>query len=335
MSSGQEVGAIFGDGTGPAAALLRSPTVIIASVALWGMNVCLFRLFGIDYVYVLTLDLKKDEEKSQKKKKIKQTTMGGAAHEELSTSEPEVDDLSGLDQRNNSGEIEMSGLSMLAKKTENSEDNNLVNVSLYADPGLSPSSKETKAVVASSNYDITEVKLVGLAVILIFTLYLTSYFWIQVGRGTTIGAIFFFYFLVFVGIAVPLPSTSWIRLACRTIFARMGALVKPRCSCIHGKPKPVPFIDVFFADGMCSMSKVRNEIDRDKQFVVLDVQSSHPTQFILPISFRYFSTWECYGSLQAIILILFLHLFQVSLCQHVSHHSLTLSVLDNVLLCIT
>lgn len=79
MSSGQEVGAIFGDGTGPATALLRSPTVIIASIALWGMNVCLFRLFGIDYAYVLLLDVRKAEEKEKNKvkKKIENETKSG------------------------------------------------------------------------------------------------------------------------------------------------------------------------------------------------------------------------------------------------------------------
>ena len=60
MSSGQEVGEIFGSGTGPATALLRSPTVIIAAVGLWGMNVYLFKLFGIDYEKVLMLDLLKE-----------------------------------------------------------------------------------------------------------------------------------------------------------------------------------------------------------------------------------------------------------------------------------
>lgn len=294
MSSGQEVGAIFGDGTGPAAALLRSPTVIIASIALWGMNVCLFRLFGIDYIYVLLYDLKKEEEEEQQKLQQKQkqqklqqhkpklktrqiqnigTKRGGGAaavggvHTEIPTTEAaadEFDDL-GIDDDNNesqhvngkSTEIEMSGLSMLRSTNSDdydSEDSNLVNIS------LSPSSKEAKTTVVSNknaNFEINEVKLIGLAGALIITLYLTSYFWIQVGRGTTIGAIFCFYILVLVGIMLPLPSTSWIRLACKTVFVRAGALLKPRCSCLVGKPRPVPFIDVFFADGMCSMSKVR------------------------------------------------------------------------------
>ena len=263
MSSGQEVGAIFGDGTGPATALLRSPTVIIASIALWGMNVCLFRLFGIDYVYVLLLDLKKAEEKEKEKKKLKkkQTRGGkGVAHTEVPTTEGAAnDDFSEAESMKSSGgEVEMSGLSILTTKTEDSDEGALVNVSLYPD---SPSSKEVKVVEASPNSEVNEVKLIGLAIALIITLYLSSYIWIQVGRGTTIGAIFCFYIIVLVGILLPLPSTDWIRLACKTVLIRAGALLKPRCSCIHGKPKPVPFIDVFFADGMCSMSKVSFKIE--------------------------------------------------------------------------
>lgn len=273
MSSGQEVGAIFGDGTGPAAALLRSPTVIIASIALWGMNVCFFRLFGIDYVYVLLLDLKKEEDEEQKKQRLKtkqsrnnninnattsdSSNHGVHIHTELQDIADDYDGLKLTEEQTEKRKIEMSGLSMLASDSEELDEKHLVNVPLFPD---SPSSKEAKAVVnhqhQSPDNQINEVRLIGLAGTLIFTLYLTSYLWIQVGRGTTIGAIFCFYMLVTVGIITPLPSTSWIRLACKTVFLRALALVKPRCSCVHGKPRPVPFIDVFFADGMCSMSKV-------------------------------------------------------------------------------
>ena len=260
MSSGQEVGEIFGEGTGPAAALLRSPTVIIASIALWGMNVCFFRLFGIDYVYVLTLDLRKDEEEKQSQKKLKSklktTSRNGVTHTQVPTSE-EVS-MVGNDESNGnmsprSSEIEMTGISVLTSSTTEDSDEDLVNVSLLAD---SPSSKEAKAIVSTPTREINEVKLLGLAGILIMTLYMTQYFWIQVGRGTTIGAIFCFYALVTAGILMPIPSTNWIRYACKTVFVRAAALLAPKCSCVHGKPKPVPFIDVFFADGMCSMSKV-------------------------------------------------------------------------------
>lgn len=266
MSSGQEVGQIFGDGAGPAAALLRSPTVIIAGIALWGMNVCLFRLFGIDYVYVLTLDLRKEEEdqharklKSKINKKTKTTKRDGVIHTQVPTNE---EDLDRIDEQGENGEtsattgseVEMTGLSMVTPETTEDSEESLVNISLIPD---SPSSKEAKVVVSPSTNDITEVKLVGLAATLITTLYLTQYLWIQVGKQTTISAIFCFYAIVLVGILMPFPSTNWIRSACKIVFSRAGALLKPRCSCVHGKPKPVPFIDVFFADGMCSMSKVR------------------------------------------------------------------------------
>ena len=59
MSSTQEVGEIFGEGSGPAHAMLRSPTVLIAGVGLWGLNILIFRIFRINYVKVLKHDLKK------------------------------------------------------------------------------------------------------------------------------------------------------------------------------------------------------------------------------------------------------------------------------------
>ena len=235
MSSAQEVGEIFGDGNGPATALLRSPTVIIFTVALWGMNVCLFRIFGIDYVHVLTLDLKKEEEENAKKKTRGRSGGDILAHLEEKSSEDMKDG------------VEMTSLS------KGGEDNGSEDLSTIAyDDTLST----TSSLRSSADYEITETKLVGLAALLIFTLYATSYFWIQIGRGSTIGAIFCFYLMVLFGILVPLPSTAWVRLACRTVFRRAGELLRPRCSCIHGRPRPVPFIDVFFADAMCSMSKV-------------------------------------------------------------------------------
>lgn len=65
MSSTQEVGEIFGAGRGPAHAMLRSPTVLIVAVGLWGLNIMFFRLFGIDYVKVLQHDLQKIDGNSE------------------------------------------------------------------------------------------------------------------------------------------------------------------------------------------------------------------------------------------------------------------------------
>jgi len=242
MSSGQEVGTIFGKGTGPATALLRSPTVLIASIALWGMNVCLFRLFGIDYVHVLTLDLKKQEEEKKKRRhKIK----GTAAHVEVKSSEDHNEELKGHGKRGESDSTEYS---------EDDDDNDDDSKELI--PKALEDSVPKFTNRNSANLEITEVKLLGLSVLLMVTLYVTSFLWIRVGRGSTIGAIICFYSIVATGIMFPVPSTAWVRLACATVLNRAGELLKPRCSCLHGKPRSVPFIDVFFADAMCSMSKV-------------------------------------------------------------------------------
>lgn len=229
MSSGQEVGTIFGEGAGPATAILRSPTVIIATIALWGMNVCLFRIFGIDYVHVLMLDLKKEEAHNKRKRRK----------------------LSNPKEAKEEKEIELTPF--LNEKHFNSN-------SASDEDDSDAHSKSDESFVEKmpkrQHYEITEVKLLSLSALLMITLYTTSYVWIQIFRGSTIGAIFCFYFMVMIGAILPLPSTAWIRLAFKTVLERVGEILKPRCSCVHGKPKPVPFIDVFFADAMCSMSKV-------------------------------------------------------------------------------
>lgn len=78
MSSTQEAGEIFGAGGGPAHAMLRSPTVLIASVGLWGMNLFLFRLFRIDYVKVMKHDLLKLEELESEQQEAKEAALAGS-----------------------------------------------------------------------------------------------------------------------------------------------------------------------------------------------------------------------------------------------------------------
>lgn len=86
---------------------------------------------------------------------------------------------------------------------------------------------------------------------------MSTVIWIDFIGGSTIGAIFIFYLAVIIGILLPLPSTTWIRTACITIFHRTFELINPRCFCCGGgMPRAIPFIDVFFADACCSLSKV-------------------------------------------------------------------------------
>jgi hypothetical protein len=202
MSASQEVGEIFGNGTGPATALLRSPTVIIASVGLWGMNVFLFRLFRIDYVKVLTLDLVKEKEAAMK------------------------------DEMSNEGEESDSSTS---RRT----------------------GKDVGGHGHDNGNDVTSSKLIVFSLSLLVLLHFSTKLWIDVVGGSTIGAIFAFYTAVVVGIVLPLPSTSWIRTACENVFHRAFELINPRCFCLSsGMPRAIPFIDVFFADAMCSVSGI-------------------------------------------------------------------------------
>jgi len=258
MSSGQEVGEIFGEGSGPAAALLRSPTVIIAGIALWGMNVYFFRIFGIDYSRVLLLDVKKEEEHEKEREKEKENVEEGAHSGrrmrkrrgkdgtilvEVPTSEHAVKTMSSNTLDSIDGII-----------ADDESDASMEVIPLSdTDSNLSPNNSITGKM---SDYDITETKLFSLAAVLMFTLNLTSQLWIRLGNGSTIGAIFLFYTMVIFSVLLPFQSTSWVRLAIKTIFWRAKELVNPRCLCFRSRTRPIPFIDVFFADGMCSMSKV-------------------------------------------------------------------------------
>mmetsp|Transcript_18333 Transcript_18333/g.27629 ORF Transcript_18333/g.27629 Transcript_18333/m.27629 type:complete len:476 (-) Transcript_18333:2780-4207(-) len=225
MSSGQEVGEIFGDGSGPAMSLLRSPTVIIAAVGLWGMNVYLFKLFKIDYVHVLTLDLIKEKEASARK--------GGDNKE---------DDNSDLCSVGSTGSI--PGPTMTNRNSKGSKRR-----------ANSPGDSNNHGNSADS--EVTAGKLIIFSLSLLLLLHMSTVTWIDFIGGSAIGAIFIFYLAVIVGILLPLPSTAWIRTACMTIFHRTFELINPRCFCLgSGIPRAIPFIDVFFADACCSLSKV-------------------------------------------------------------------------------
>lgn len=71
---------------------------------------------------------------------------------------------------------------------------------------------------------------------------------------------FAFYAAVTVAIFLPLPSTRWLRNATVIALQRSFELINPRCQCLSTEsstgPRPIPFVDVFFADAMCSLSKV-------------------------------------------------------------------------------
>mmetsp|Transcript_2345 Transcript_2345/g.6817 ORF Transcript_2345/g.6817 Transcript_2345/m.6817 type:complete len:614 (+) Transcript_2345:86-1927(+) len=363
MSNPQEVGEIFGSGEGFSTALLRSPTVLIASIGFWGMNIYWFRRIGIDHVRVLLLDLVKEREEQQKagggsgsasaggggilsklsraRRKRGLPTKGsgtkmdedvaqqhhprgdgagdaaalkgvGSADRDVSDKQsdcgdalPDDDDMldhggdghssgtGGTARRKRVGEVEMTGLTNAADNNRDGfvaeDDTTLTGTTPSTSASASPMGSgsdghaasgadgaatgddigsPSKAIAPTSgdstiaaelkapSHEVTSVRCFVLCAILLVLLFSTNYVWLNLLGGGTVGAVFAFYALVSILILTPLPSTRWIRVATMTVLRRVAELVNPRCFCLTGDLRPVPFIDVFVADAMCSLSKV-------------------------------------------------------------------------------
>lgn len=327
MSGTQEVGEIFGAGSGPAHAMLRSPTVLIAAIGLWGMNVYLFRAFGIDYVKVLKQDLLKLETANNNSMNNNSQHGGGGgtgANNSTTTTTGKQQQHRGGGSRTNALIIgaPMSrggGIIHIARKDsseyvdcENSfaaSDTNsksgINNNNLSMDIGeddefdIMESSNLLQQQVDDTTFandsKITSSRLIGLSLTLLVVLHTTytiSISWLKTGPITAILA---FYGAVTTAILLPFPSTRWLRVSAVLVFQRAYELVNPRCyycctldtltnvastatagattsttaaiindenangtqtSSNNKIPRPIPFIDVFFADAMCSLSKV-------------------------------------------------------------------------------
>lgn len=235
MSSTQEVGEIFGEGSGPAHAMLRSPTVLIASVGLWGLNILMFRIFGINYKKVLKFDL----QKLKNEEKYDRSFDRGEEEAPVPTS---VITTENVPVRKFSKKPSDSSLASMT-----GED--------HADEGDHAHHGEV-----TPNDEITWNRLVSFSVSLLFLLHYTTYVWMEILGGGFIGAIFSFYGSVLTVILLPIPSLQWLRKAFVITFQRMFELINPRCHCLSTEPnmipRPIPFVDVYFADAMCSLSKV-------------------------------------------------------------------------------
>jgi hypothetical protein len=336
MSATQEVGEIFGAGRGGVYhAMLRSPTVLIASIGLWGMNVYFFKLFSIDYVKVLNHDLIKLEEQLDRSEQQQQQQQ--QQQQEQTSTSLQQQHQNGRRYRggnNNSNRSNNhSNASIVNTSINNSFDNDITEsetndlishningnhnpINAPLDSSLSIDMEDECLVteiqrintmndiesgsistsnccnVSRSRYDTVEItsgRLIGLSIILLILLHGTYTIWMDVLGGGQIGAVFAFYSLVTIVIAFPsiLPfQTNWLRISTLLILHRLYELIHPRCLCLNNIqqtihhfrnnnsnniddekvinnitssnkiPRPIPFIDVFFADAMCSLSKV-------------------------------------------------------------------------------
>ena len=260
MSSTQEVGDIFGEGKGSAQAMLRSPTVLILCIGLWGMNLFFYRLFGIDYRYVLKYDLieieKEEKEKAEAQgiSPARRKKRNGNGYAEASTKEQlPHHDLELMENANSTGTISRNN--SIGSRQHSQSPTRKMETTLP--PPVPPSQQQYHDTGSS----ILWYKLVLFSVVLLFLLHTSTHYWMDHLRRSSIGAVFFFYLSMVVYIFLPLQQNAWLRRSFGIVLRRVWALIHPRCSCIKLAgtsipPRRVPFVDVFFADAMCSLSKV-------------------------------------------------------------------------------
>ena len=298
MSSTQEVGDIFGAGKGAAQAMLRSPTVLIVAIGLWGMNLFFFKLFGIDYKYVLTYDLVQMELEEERERRLQgdQQHFSNSSHtndgvaggggggsgdtgpkpKKRKNTDPSPDEEEDGDEETTK-KLPSSAVSATTASTKAASSTTTTPTSVDLSAA---ESHEIQLLTTTSNTAAAELqqiqndnasqyyygmsingfKLVVFSVVLLFLLHFTTHFWMDHLGKSVLGAVFFFYFAVVVYIFLPFPSNQWLRRAFVMVLQRCFELVNPRCSCIfldaNTIPRKIPFVDVFFADAMCSLSKV-------------------------------------------------------------------------------
>mmetsp|Transcript_23289 Transcript_23289/g.54901 ORF Transcript_23289/g.54901 Transcript_23289/m.54901 type:complete len:565 (-) Transcript_23289:408-2102(-) len=261
MSSTQEVGDIFGQEKGSAQAMLRSPTVLILCVGLWGMNIFFFRLFGLDYKYILNLDLV-EIEKEEKDKATKESRRRRDGYIETSTSENNSNDpeLMETATKNSGSAVKKTrAASPASMMQDTSSINDIIPISQFPQSGSStPSDSFPQGDIGSA---ILWYKLVLFSIILLLILHFSTHYWMDHLHRNSIGAVAFFYSSMMLYIFFPVRQNEWLRRSFVIVVKRTWALLHPRCSCIHlfgtnQIPRRIPFVDVFYADAMCSLSKV-------------------------------------------------------------------------------
>eukprot|EP00536_Pseudo-nitzschia_multiseries_P016671 jgi/Psemu1/263801/estExt_Genewise1Plus.C_11930007 len=262
MSSTQEVGDIFGQEKGSAQAMLRSPTVLILCVGLWGMNIFFYRLFGLDYKYILNLDLV-EIEKEEKEKAQKETRQRRDGYAETSTNENNSNDpeLMETAAKKSGSTVKKTWAASPASTTHDASANNngIIPISQFPQsPSSGPSNSLSQSDHVSS---ILWYKLVLFSVVLLFLLHFSTHYWMDHLHRSAIGAVAFFYSSMMLYIFFPVRQNEWLRRSFVIVVKRTLALIHPRCSCIrligtNRIPRRIPFVDVFYADAMCSLSKV-------------------------------------------------------------------------------
>ena len=227
MSATQEVGDIFGSGKGGLYdAMLRSPTVLIASLGLWGMNIYVFKLFSIDYVKVLNHDLIKLEEQQQQQQDQQQQQMANnngtqqqhqqqqqhqrrfrtmnIMHNNVSNTSFDGTEMTVLDSSamadlstnsNSNTNSTSDTVTALHKQQQQQQhldsDSSIVEISGDDDSQQQQRfNKDTNALNKANHEKITSVRLIGLSITLLFLLHSTYTIYIKMLGLSPIGAVF-------------------------------------------------------------------------------------------------------------------------------------------------
>jgi hypothetical protein len=287
MSSTQEVGDIFGAGKGAAHAMLRSPTVLIVSIGLWGMNMFFFRLFGIQYDYVLNYDLMKMGElhttNTTTHNNNNNNNINNINNNNNEDTQQQSQQIQESDKKDSSEDVDNHSkdddpeqqqmISLLPPLEIETTTTTTTTTTTKSSSGSSSSQSTTDNKTASTIIIIAWYKLVLFSVALLALLHVISHYWMDHLGRDVLGAVFWFYGIVLVAICLPMtPHNRWLRKAFAIIVRRSFELVRPRChsnytttnSYCGGEasiavvvvPRPIPFVDVFYADAMCSLSKV-------------------------------------------------------------------------------
>ncbi|GMI40897.1 hypothetical protein TrCOL_g4351 [Triparma columacea] len=224
----------------PTSALLRSPTVIILFIGLWGVNIAILDRFGLSYKRAFGF--------LKGKTNAGNSTGRIAVHDNNSNDDKGVEMTQTIKSDNIKNKMRalshaqsaLDALSHLEIGNSNDEEDqdNL--------PLLSPSpssSSPTSVPPPSITSDITLVS-VGLLVLL----YLTQLTWITLFSGGVLGASLMFYAYTFVVILSSPPNTitGRMRVKLRVFITILWEIV---CGARD-------FVHVFVADALCSLSKV-------------------------------------------------------------------------------
>ncbi|GMH87333.1 hypothetical protein TrVE_jg12447 [Triparma verrucosa] len=246
----QEIGNIFAqasrEGEGlPHDPLLRSPTILILFIALWGIDVYVFHRLRLDWRKAMDLPSQGDTNGSNGSSSnngndcedgdIELLRTSGAQHQQTSTASSDDDDT--------------QAITPVPHEDDDDDDRaNLLNHAVSRSSSGNRNSNSTNDISAN----VTSLKSSGADKILLLSaslfllLYVTQFVCLNVLSGSGLFATISFYLLVFVLSLSTSPSAAFPRSLFFSLLEHLAAIAT------GGRD----FLHVFLADALCSLSKI-------------------------------------------------------------------------------